>query len=214
VRDALEGLAWELLIVDDGSVDGTEAAIRRVRARDPRVVGVILAANRGQTAATAVGLRHARGEVVATIDADLQNDPRDIPHMLRRLEGCDAVVGYRVERRDGLVRRLSSRIANRIRNRLTGDSIRDTGCALKVFRRDAILSIPLFEGMHRFLPTLLRYHGFVVVEHPVAHHPRLHGASKYGIRNRAWRSFKDLLAVRWMHARLIRYELRGEPGAR
>jgi glycosyltransferase involved in cell wall biosynthesis len=215
IRSALSvAPPWELLIVDDGSSDATGEIVRRLSGRDPRVVGVFLAARRGQTAATVAGLRRARGDAIATIDADLQNDPRDLPAMLQRLVDCDAVVGYRVARRDGFVRRASSRFANAVRNRLTGDSIRDTGCSLKVFRREAILAVPMFEGMHRFLPTLVRYQGYTVVEHPVSHHPRLRGVSKYGIRNRAWRSFKDLLAVRWMRARTIRYEMREERDVR
>jgi glycosyltransferase involved in cell wall biosynthesis len=150
----------------------------------------------------------ARGALVATLDADLQNDPADLPRMIERLGAHDAVVGYRVGRRDDFVRRASSRIANRIRNTLSRDSIRDTGCSLKVFRVEAIRSIPWFEGMHRFLPTLLRYRGFSVLEHPVSHHPRRAGKSKYGVRNRAWRAFRDLLAVRWMRGRMIRRPIR------
>ncbi len=117
------------------------------------------------------------------------------------------MVGWRRERQDSLKRRLSSRLANAIRNRITGDSIRDTGCSLKLFRSEAIRSVALFEGMHRFLPTLLRQHGRSVVEVPVAHHPRAAGRSKYGVRNRAWRGFKDLLAVRWMGKRRLRHEV-------
>jgi hypothetical protein len=117
------------------------------------------------------------------------------------------VVGYRVVRRDNLLRRLSSRIGNSVRNRLSGDNIRDTGCSLKVFRADAIRKIPLFEGMHRFLPTLLRFHGYRVIEYPVSHRPRVAGQSKYGVLNRAWVAFKDLLAVRWMRKRIVRPEV-------
>jgi hypothetical protein len=146
--------------------------------------------------------------VIATIDADLQNDPGDLPAMLALLPGHDAVVGYRVKRRDNFVRRASSRIANGIRNRISGDRIRDTGCSLKVFQAEAIQSIPLFEGMHRFLPTLLRYHGFSVIEHPVGHGPRVAGRSKYGVANRAWRAFKDLIAVRWMRGRRLLLPIR------
>jgi glycosyltransferase involved in cell wall biosynthesis len=209
VRDALDPVcAWELVLVDDGSVDGTAEAIRRLARRDTRVVGVYLKRNCGQTAATAAGLGRALGDLIATIDADLQNDPYDLPGMLARIDACDAVVGYRTRRHDGFVRRASSRVANGVRNRVTGDSIRDTGCSLKVFRAEAIRSVPLFEGMHRFLPTLLRYRGYAVVEHPVGHHPRVHGESKYGIGNRAWKAFKDLLVVRWMRDGMIRYDLR------
>lgn len=194
----------ELVIVDDGSRDRTPDVIRELAERDARVVGVILALNCGQSAALAAGIHEARGRLVATLDADLQNDPADIPLLVERLGEYDAVVGYRATRRDSFVRRASSRIANWVRNRVSGDRIRDTGCSLKLFRSEALDAIPWFDGMHRFLPTLLRYQGYRVLEVPVSHHPRHAGKSKYGIRNRAWRATKDLLAVRWMRARMIR----------
>lgn len=196
--------AWELVLVDDGSKDRSGPMIRALAQRDPRVVGVFFARNRGQTAATAAGVHLARGRLIATLDADLQNDPADLPKMIELIEGHDAVVGWRMKRRDTFVRRISSKIANGIRNWISKDSIRDTGCSLKVFRAEAIQAIPLFEGMHRFLPTLLRYHGFSVIEHGVNHHPRTAGISKYGVWNRAFRALKDLFAVRWMRARLLR----------
>jgi glycosyltransferase involved in cell wall biosynthesis len=199
---------WELVLVDDGSRDRTREVIRTLAARDPRVVGILLERRCGQTAATAAGLRHARGALIATLDADLQNDPVDLRQMLLALGDHDAVVGYRATRRDTWVRRASSRIANGIRNWISHDAIRDTGCSLKLFRAEALRAIPLFEGMHRFLPTLLRYHGYSVIEVPVSHRPRVAGKSKYGISNRAWRAFKDLLAVRWMRSRAIRLPIR------
>ena len=199
---------WELVVVDDGSRDGTARVMRELAREDARVVGVFLEKNCGQTAALAAGIREARGGEVATLDADLQNDPADLPALLALLPGNDAVVGYRMRRRDTFVRRASSRIANWVRNRISGDQIRDTGCSLKVFRAEALEAIPWFEGMHRFLPTLLRYQGFRVVEAPVSHHARHAGNSKYGIRNRAWRAFKDLLAVRWMRERMLRSKVR------
>lgn len=204
-----DGTRWELVLVDDGSRDGSAQKIRELAARDPRVVGAFFAHNCGQTAATAAGLALARAPLVATLDADLQNDPADLPAMIAKLSDArlDAVVGYRLKRRDTFVRRASSKIANAIRNWISKDDIRDTGCSLKVFRTDAIQAIPLFEGMHRFLPTLLRYHGFTVAEHPVNHRPRVAGKSKYGVYNRAFRALKDLLAVRWMRARLIKLPL-------
>lgn len=199
---------WELVLVDDGSADGTADVIRALAARDPRVTGVLLTRNFGQTAGLVAGLGEARGELVVTLDADLQNDPADIPRLIAALDVHDAVVGYRLRRNDSFVRRASSRIANAVRNRISGDSIRDTGCSLKVFRTRVLRELPWFEGMHRFLPTLVRYRGGSVIELPVAHHPRRAGQSKYGIRNRAWRAFKDLLAVRWMRRRMLRTEVR------
>jgi len=205
VREVLgDERAWELVLVDDGSRDGSAERMRELEREDARVRGVYFAHNCGQTTATKAGIQAARAPLIATLDADLQNDPGDLLGMLEALGEHDAVVGYREQRHDTFVRRASSRIANGVRNWISGDSIRDTGCSLKLFRAEAIREVPLFEGMHRFLPTLLRYHGYSVIEHPVSHHPRTAGRSKYGIRNRAWRAFKDLLAVRWMRSRIVR----------
>lgn len=200
-------LDWELVLVDDGSRDRTAQVIRELAAKDARVRGRLLARRYGQTTAIRVGIEAARAPLVATLDADLQNDPGDLPAMLEVLADHDAVVGYRTRRSDDWLRRASSRIANAVRNAVSGDHVRDTGCSLKLFRTEAVRSLPFFDGMHRFLPTLLRFHGYRVVEHPVSHHPRLAGASKYGVRNRAWRAFQDLLAVRWMRSRIVRPEL-------
>ncbi len=195
----------ELILVDDGSTDGSTQLARDLVLEHTNVRAVIFENNRGQSAAITAGCRVARGPFVATLDADLQNDPGDLPNMLERLEReqVDAIVGFRVKRNDNWIRRVSSKLANRIRNSISGDSIRDTGCSLKVFRNEAISAIPMFDGMHRFLPTLLRYHGFTVLEQAVSHHPRVAGTSKYGVRNRALRAFLDLLAVRWMRSRRI-----------
>ena len=213
VREALgEQRSWELILVDDGSRDGSARFIRETAAEDPRVRGVFLARNCGQSTALVAGIRAARAPWVATLDADLQNDPADLEGMLAVSEGWDAVVGYRVRREDDWLRRLSSRIANSIRNRLSGDRVRDTGCGLKLLRAEAVRKLPVFDGMHRFLPTLLRYHGFRVQEHPVSHHPRVAGRSKYGVWNRALRAFVDLLAVRWMRSRIIDPPLIEEEG--
>jgi glycosyltransferase involved in cell wall biosynthesis len=209
-----EKTRWELVLVDDGSRDGSGDAIRALAKRDPRVVGVFFARNCGQTAATCAGIQLARGKLVATLDADLQNDPGDLPAMIALRAEHDAVVGYRLKRHDSFVRRASSRIANSIRNWISKDDIRDTGCSLKLFRAEAIQAIPLFEGMHRFLPTLLRYHGYSVIEHPVSHRPRVAGKSKYGVMNRAFRALKDLFAVRWMRGRLIHLPIREVTDAR
>jgi glycosyltransferase involved in cell wall biosynthesis len=198
---------FEIVLVDDGSRDGSAEKIAALAHRDPEVRGLHFRANRGQTAAFDAGFKHARGAVVVTIDADLQNDPRDIPALLKALEGHDAAVGYRAERRDDLIRRLSSKFANAVRNRISGDDIIDTGCSLKAFRADALRPIKLYTGMHRFLPTLIRIEGGRVAQIPVGHRPRLAGTSKYGVWNRVFRSFVDLLAVRWMKQRRLGYEV-------
>lgn len=201
------GLPFEIVLVDDGSRDGSASKIDDLARRHAEVRGVHFRANRGQTAAFDAGFKHARGEVVVTIDADLQNDPKDIPALLSALAGHDAAVGYRAARRDDAVRRFSSKFANAVRNRISGDDIIDTGCSLKAFRAEALRSIKLYTGMHRFLPTLIRIEGGSVVQIPVSHRPRLKGQSKYGVWNRVFRSFVDLLAVRWMKARRLGYEV-------
>lgn len=204
VTEVMSGLdPWELILVDDGSQDGSTELIQKLSERDQRVRPVVFPENRGQTAAIAAGFGAVRAPLVATLDADMQNDPVDLPKMVELLGDHDSVVGYRLKRNDNFVRRMSSKIANGIRNWLSKDSIRDTGCSLKVFRTEAIRTIPMFTGMHRFLPTLLRMHGYSVIEHPVSHHPRTRGESKYGVWNRALPALRDLFAVRWMRSRVI-----------
>lgn len=203
-----ERVRWELIFVDDGSRDRSASVMRELQQRDARVRSVRFAFNCGQTTAIRAGIQASRAPMIATLDADLQNDPADLPRMIELLGDHHAVVGYRVKRNDNFVRRASSRIANSVRNWVSGDSIRDTGCSLKVFRAPALREIPLhFEGMHRFMPTLLRYYGFQVLEHPVSHHPRRAGRSKYGVMNRAFRALRDLLVVRWMRSRIRRVQL-------
>jgi glycosyltransferase involved in cell wall biosynthesis len=197
------GLAYEVLWVDDGSRDSGPAVMERLAADDPRARVLRLAVNSGQSAAMAAGFRHARGATVVTLDADLQNDPVDIPRLLAALEGWDVVCGVRARRRDTWLRRVSSRIANAVRNRATGEAVTDVGCTLRVYRREVVAAVPMFTGMHRFLPTLLRLGGARIRELPVGHRPRLHGRAKYGVHNRLWRGIVDLLAVRWMQRRWI-----------
>jgi glycosyltransferase involved in cell wall biosynthesis len=202
------GLSFEVVVVDDGSRDRTLAILKERKASLPELAVIALAGNHGQTAAWEAGFRHARGEVFVTMDADLQNDPADIPRLLELIDRWDVVCGYRRKRRDSIVRRISSRVANWVRNKVTGERIRDVGCSLRAIRAPCARRLKLFNGMHRFLPTLLRYDGATVTEVPVNHRPRRWGATKYGIGNRLWRAIRDLLAVRWMRSRWIRYEIR------
>jgi len=207
VTDAV-GRWYEILLVNDGSTDGSREVIQELQRSCPAVRGVHFRTNAGQTAAFDAGFKAAAGGIIVTLDADLQNDPADIPKLLEALgSSATAAVGYRVVRSDSWGRRVSSLIANGIRNRVSGDTIRDTGCSLKVFRTAPLRRIPLYAGMHRFLPTLIRMDGGTVVELAVSHRPRLSGESKYGIRNRAIRALLDLLAVRWMKKRRLEYEV-------
>lgn len=207
---ALEDLpgGYEVLFVDDGSRDGTLAKLRALAARDPRVRVVALDGNHGQSAALDAGFRAVRGDVTVTMDGDLQNDPADIPRLLERLDGADVVNGVRVDRRDTFVRRVSSRVANGFRNWATRESVRDVGCSLRAMRTSHLRRVKLYRGMHRFLPTLLRLEGARVVEVPVSHRERRHGRSKYGIRNRLFTGLVDVLAVRWMQRRALRYRVK------
>ena len=216
IRDVLAptGLAYEVIFVDDGSRDRSGEIIRAFREADPRVRLVRLKANAGETAATDAGFKTVRGRYVVSMDADLQNDPHDIPDMLKHLEQWDAVTGWRVNRAagDSVVRRVSSRIANRVRNGLSDETIQDSGCTFRAFRRECLRDLVLYRGFHRFIPTLLKMRGFRVLEVPVNHRPRRFGESKYGIGNRAFRAFLDLLVVRWMKDRLLRYEVAEDLG--
>lgn len=199
---------WEMILVDDGSTDDTMRVAREQKKNRPCLRILSLPRRSGQTAALDAGLRHARGTFIAMLDADLQNDPADIPRMLDTLlsEQCGLVNGWRASRRDPWLRLVSTRIANGVRNRLTNEQIHDSACGLKVFRRECIAGIRLYSGMHRFLPTLVRMEGFRVVEVPVNHRPRTAGRAKYGVLNRVFKATRDVLAIRWMQQRMLRYE--------
>ena len=209
IRKALApcDMPYEVVFVDDGSGDNSARVLHELAAKHAEVRVIRLRRNAGQSAALDAGFKRARGQVVVTLDADLQNDPGDIPRLLGELRDYDVVCGIRQGRQDTWLRRVSSKIANGIRRRVLHDSITDVGCSLRAYRRHCLASIKLYNGMHRFLPVLLQIEGFRIGQTPVRHHPRQHGHSKYNVRNRAWRALMDLWAVRWMQGRQLHYEV-------
>ena len=201
---------YEIIITDDGSSDGSWSVIRELAFRDSRVRGQRMDRNYGQSAAIWAGMQIARYPYIVTLDADMQNDPADLPAFVEALDRADCVCGSRVATRkegDNIVRIISSRIANWVRNVLSDEQISDAGCCYRVFRRECISNLKFFKGMHRFLPTLFKIEGYSVVEIPVSTHPRLSGTSHYGVWNRLFVSFYDLLAVRWMKSRMFQYRI-------
>lgn len=212
VTEALQGKVeqYELVLVNDGSLDRSGFMLDELAAKDSRVRALHFARNCGQTAAIWAGMRAATGRLVALIDADLQTDPNDIFTLMPYLREYDFANGMRVNRRDTLVKKVSSRVGNGVRNWLTGDSIYDTGCPMKLFKLDVARGFYLFNGMHRFLPTLAKMNGFKVIEVAVSHRERRFGVSKYGVFNRAFVGLMDAIVVRWLKKRAIRYEFQSE----
>lgn len=204
LRAALTGLDYEIIFVDDGSIDDTAGKITN----EPEIRTLRFEKNSGQSAAMYAGVNAARGETVVLIDGDLQNDPADIPKLLAEISrGADLVCGYRASRKDTLVKRITSRIANFVRSRFTKDGVRDTGCTLKAMRRACVQTLVPFKGMHRFIPALVKGAGYRLVEVPVNHRPRRFGKSKYGLGNRAWRATVDMFGVRWLLSRQLNYKI-------
>ena len=201
------GKTYEMIFVDDGSKDHSRRLLKEMVLQYPEMRILGFRKNCGETAAGAAGLREARGEIVITLDADLQNDPRDIPTMLEYLRDYDMVTGWRQEREDSWVKRITSKMANRIRNGLSGETIRDSGCTFRAYKRECLQNLKLYKGMHRFMPTLVKMEGFRVIEVPISHRPRKFGVSKYTTWNRMWGAFVDLLAVKWMKSRHVHYEI-------
>ena len=201
------GSVHEMIFVDDGSSDGSRRLLKEMASQVPSLRWVGLKQNRGLSTALLAGMREAQGRIIVTLDSDLQNDPEDIPRLLGYLDRYDMATGWRQKREDPWLKRIASRIANSVRNRLSGEKINDSACTLRVFKRECLQDIPIFNGMHRFMSTLVKMRGYRIIEVPVTHHPRKYGESKYNIRNRMWRSFVDLLAVRWMKGRHIQYDI-------
>ena len=199
---------YEIICVNDGSSDGSDEVLKVLKTKYGQLRVVEFERNCGLTAALDAGFSLARGEIVITMDADMQNDPQDIPELLKQIGDYDVVCGVRSRRHDPWLRILSSGIANYIRNRVTKEDITDVGCTLRAYKRKFLSGLKLFDGMHRFLPTLLKWEGAKVAEVEVDHHPRLYGKTKYGVWNRVFKAFIDLLAVVWMKRRRLNYKIK------
>ena len=200
--------AWEVVLTNDDSDDDSPQVLRRLMGQYPQLRVLSMPKRSGQTAALDAALRAARGRFIATLDADLQNDPADIPRLLEMVASgeCDMVNGWRKDRRDPFGRRVSTKVGNWVRNRLTRENIHDSGCGVKVFRRECIERVKLFNGMHRYFATLVKMEGYRVREVPVHHRPRTAGVAKYGFWNRVFKVIRDAFAVRWMQNRTVLYD--------
>ena len=212
IRYSLEPLKidYEIVITDDCSRDNSWELLKEFAAADKRIRLQRFERNSGQSAALWAGMKTSRGKFIATLDADMQNDPSDLPKFLEALENFDCVCGSRVESRakgDSFMRVVSSRIANKVRNSLSGETISDSGCCFRTFKRECIADLKFFKGMHRFMPTLIKMEGFSVTEIPISTNPRFAGKTNYGVWNRLFSSFYDLLAVRWMKQRMFRFTI-------
>jgi len=207
VLDSLD-FESEMIFVDDESRDEGREILADLAVDDARLRLLSLSPHAGQSAALDAGFRVARGTIIATLDADLQNDPADLPRLIKALDQADCVCGIRVDRQDSISKRLASWIANTIRRFVLSDGVHDIGCSLRVMRASSLAGIKLFRGGHRFLPSLLAMEGARVIELPVRHRPRRHGTSQYGIGRRLGVVWVDLLAVLWMKRRTPRYEVK------
>lgn len=202
------GISFEAVIVDDGSTDGTTEKLQELAGQYAWLHPVRLEPNSGQSAAMEAGFKVARGKIWGTCDADMQNDPGEIPRLMKLLgPEVDMVNGWRKKRNDHVLRLIQSKIANGIRNWISGDNIQDTGCSLKVYKRECLAGLTIYKGLHRFFPTLAKMRGFKVIEIPVSHNPRMYGVTKYKFGSRVIRAFVDLLAVRWMKKRALHYRI-------
>jgi dolichol-phosphate mannosyltransferase len=206
--------SWECVWVDDGSTDRTLANLECLAARDIHHRYVSFERNAGQSAALWAGFMEARGAILTTIDGDGQNDPADIPRLVHLVQSgrADMVNGYREKRQDSFTRKISSWIANEFRNRTTGRTVRDVGCSTRAFRRECVARLPLFAGVHRFLPTLVAMQGFKLGEVPVNHRPRVRGKSKYTVHNRLWVGLLDVFGILWLRKRAFHYAIAKRSG--
>lgn len=198
------GKTFEVIFINDASTDSSLGVLRELAAKHPNFRIVTHTRNSGESAGQATGFQLARGEMIITMDADRQNDPADIPNLLAALtDDVDCVAGVRARRMDSTVKRISSRTANRFRNMILGEKVSDAGCTYRALRRSCLREILVFNGTHRFIPTMLRIQGYSVVELKVNHRPRAAGVSSYGVGNRLWRGLRDCFAMRWYRKRAI-----------
>lgn len=204
------GQSWELICVDDGSTDQTLSLLTALKMTKPFLKVLSFQCNSGQTSAFDAGFKAAQGEFVITLDGDGQNDPKDIPQLLKAAKDCDLVCGRRANRKDPLSKKITSKIANFVRRNLCQDQVQDTGCSLKVYRNASLKTIKLFNGMHRFLPALFLIEGYLVKEVDVNHRERTKGKTKYTFFNRSFNTIADMLAVRWMLKRKLHYQIKQE----
>lgn len=203
--------SWELLCIDDGSTDQTMQILSKLAKEKPYLQIISFDKNYGQSSAFDAGFRAARGDLVITLDGDRQNDPNDIPKLLKLMDQHDLVCGIRQKRKDTWTKRFVSRWANRARQLLIGNDVQDSGCSLKIYRRECLDKIKMYNGMHRFLPALFAIEGFSVGEAPVNHRERAAGKSHYNFFNRSFNTIADLFAVRWMKKRQLHYRIQDEP---
>lgn len=206
------GKPWELICVDDGSKDRSLEILKELVRTKPYIKILSFTRNFGQSSAFAAGFEHALGDFVITCDADLQNDPKDIVKLDAAIEDCDLVCGWRSKRKDPWNKKIISKLANRVRGKLCADGMHDTGCSLKIYRREALKKIKMYRGMHRFLPALFQIEGFRVKEVPVAHRPRVKGKTKYHFFNRFVGPIVDMFVVRWMRSKKLKHEIKERIG--
>ena len=201
--------SWEVIWIDDGSEDESLALIEELSSIDSRHRYLSFEKNAGQSAALWAGFQTSRGRVITTLDGDAQNDPADIPRFVEMVldDRADMVNGYRVKRKDNLGRKMASRIANGFRNWTTGRTVRDVGCSTRAFKQECVNNLPLYKGMHRFLPTLVAMQGYRLAEIPANHRPRLKGKTKYTINNRLWVGLWDSFGVMWLKKRGFHYRI-------
>ncbi|MDB2613961.1 glycosyltransferase family 2 protein [Chlamydiales bacterium] len=199
---------WEVICIDDGSTDKTNEILKELKITHPQLTTIHFDKNYGQSSAFDAGFKKSSGEYIITLDGDRQNDPSDIPKLLLMKEDFDLICGIRQKRKDTLFKKLISKLANRVRSKLCNDGVSDSGCSLKIYRKESLKKIKLYHGMHRFLPALFVLEGFRVGETPVSHRPRYRGKSHYNFFNRSIHPFLDLLAVYWMGSRQLKWKIK------